>query len=1660
MGQIKFCSTCPTGQVDLKSIMKILYTDYNTALVYTCNKLIDSRHCAAGEESLAVYTRFWQHYTDVLDHLDHFTENTCYRKMDMEPVSHIVTCQLPISNKCLVRNIPTENDFNLDKFQGTWYSLYQLRAEHVTSGLMLHVDRGSDHIIRLYNTAASTHGCIKTNMREIDEPRQDHVASWILDRYNYSGVFKIIATDYYHSVVYKCRELAEDGTCKPGLEFVDIISRVKMFPSEDIQKKLFRHTRLVCKERGEFVPNDLSVNCPMSATATKQCSLDDIPVVENFDSKKFEGVWYTYAKLRTISHYDYMTTIIKRGPNGALIALNYPASQGHCIKTYEKTMQPIGDPNVADFMLNGGRVRIAYTDYNYALLIGCQQVSDDGSCVSGQNMAVVYSRTKDIPQISRQIIVETASKCCLSETDLRITTQHVPCPVTYSGRHSCHFDDVMIQENFTFSKADCSDSLRTLNGLNCADVSLNNIHPSISNCLISVFVKDSNVSIIDMQDSSTNGLHCDKMYGTWHLLAKTGSGKNQPTIVKFMKGHNNLTRYAMAQTLVDGSCFTSIAYIKPDNSTPATYSYRIGNRNAITKVIYLTSSYLVEYDCQGSLLDTDGVCPPGREQIEVWGRSSFVTESIVRQILHGIEYKTCVSVDEYKLTPTPEVLCKLPIETCNIYKFVEPEDFNIKSIYGGWQLLSRTTLVPTKAISKSILYYSDMKTGELRYADAGSMSSGECYNTDGKFFKDPDHKATYITTTKNEQTVITRILYVTKDHLITMSCNEKLNKHGVCYYGNSELSIFGKTLKFSDKIRKRLIKFAEERTLACVPTVAMMDVPSNDNCQISADYCSSRHFDTPEQYDQRMLYGEWHVVMRTTFKSTPFISQRIIFSHGLSDNMQYATGILLNTGECVKYTGAISILSSTMATYHIVYPNNIFYDSKVLFVSADHLIIYSCFGGWDAEQNCPLERTIVNILSRDQELDARDINQLQKIVRQETLSCIPTSMFVTMRPTDCDIDTPQDYQSCALGDIKEMPKLDAQKLAGVWYQIARSDYITERVDTKLDGVMMTIKIERNKLLYKATGYLSSQTNQCIPDSSFMTTFKPGNAGIQQYMHTGVNSVKYAKNSCIVNEIPVQKDFKQDQFVGVWYEVERTRFTSDNIWESIVSHFNPLQKHYIRLTVSGTRGGKCMGPFEAHLKPATSAHSSTGDMTMWLGSQDSYGHPWTVNMKYKVIYTDYQTAIVYTCRHVNTDGTCPKRSQQVDILSRQRDIDPDKRSKMHDIIKEKLCLSPADFVIPANEGDCIEFVRPTSVNPDNFNMSPESKGNKCPDLQCSLYCEDGLVKDASGCDICQCKKVNTSTDNSNTGSILPGAALCRVPICLMYCEHGYQKDQHGCDTCQCVESNIPDISRLERRLEDKTTSIQCAVPMCSEQCQHGYVHNEFGCMTCECKKGLPQEMNKPDNVTDRTPSPISCAIPQCMNQCQHGYADNEYGCMTCRCKQPPSDSKKENAADLITSPMCATPICANQCEHGYIHNEYGCMTCECKQRPPDLKKDIQCAIPMCENFCEHGYVYNSYGCMTCECNDMPTEFDTMLMCRPIECTLTCDQGFVKDTDGCDICECATESDNVISTKIKIESPKPNQSSSMENISQNINQSNSMRSGSAKANKSESVSTVNS
>ena len=67
---------------------KVLYTDYNIALMYTCTRLIDSDTCTPGLETLTAYSRTRELTEDIRDMLDAVVSNTCYRKGDMELISH------------------------------------------------------------------------------------------------------------------------------------------------------------------------------------------------------------------------------------------------------------------------------------------------------------------------------------------------------------------------------------------------------------------------------------------------------------------------------------------------------------------------------------------------------------------------------------------------------------------------------------------------------------------------------------------------------------------------------------------------------------------------------------------------------------------------------------------------------------------------------------------------------------------------------------------------------------------------------------------------------------------------------------------------------------------------------------------------------------------------------------------------------------------------------------------------------------------------------------------------------------------------------------------------------------------------------------------------------------------------------------------------------------------------------------------------------------------------------------------------------------------------------------------------------------------------------------------------------------------------------------
>lgn len=54
---------------------------------------------------------------------------------------------------------------------------------------------------------------------------------------------------------------------------------------------------------------------------------------------------------------------------------------------------------------------------------------------------------------------------------------------------------------------------------------------------------------------------------------------------------------------------------------------------------------------------------------------------------------------------------------------------------------------------------------------------------------------------------------------------------------------------------------------------------------------------------------------------------------------------------------------------------------------------------------------------------------------------------------------------------------------------------------------------------------------------------------------------------------------------------------------------------------------------------------------------------------------------------------------------------------------------------------------------------------CEPVACDLFCQNGYLTDANGCETCKCNE-------------------CQPLACKMYCQYGLKQDANGCDLCEC------------------------------------------------------------------------------------------------------------------------------------------------------------------------------------------------------------------------------------------------------------------------------------
>jgi hypothetical protein len=158
----------------------------------------------------------------------------------------------------------------------------------------------------------------------------------------------------------------------------------------------------------------------------------------------------------------------------------------------------------------------------------------------------------------------------------------------------------------------------------------------------------------------------------------------------------------------------------------------------------------------------------------------------------------------------------------------------------------------------------------------------------------------------------------------------------------------------------------------------------------------------------------------------------------------------------------------------------------------------------------------------------------------------------------------------------------------------------------------------------------------------------------------------------------------------------------------------------------------------------------------------------------------------------------------------------------------------------------------------------------------VYCENGYVIDANGCQTCECKK---------------DPVICPAIACAPDCSYDKSYSIYGCPTCYCNPCPKPDFIRtcdFGFQIDPKTG---CQTSLCNEKPYNCYLYvkadaNVNGTTSTGTATGAATT-----TVTATQPFVDTCAL-DCVNK----YIKDENGCDTCAC----------NPLDICNATNCVKP----------------------------------------------------------------------------------------------------------------------------------------------------------
>ncbi|XP_046567489.1 uncharacterized protein LOC124275852 [Haliotis rubra] len=422
-----------TGQ----GTFKIVYTDYNYAVTYSCRQVGNDGWCLDGLAHTSILARDDIIDPDTMKLLESYVQRTC---VDLKTMVYVDTdlCTIPPeyletvghsgADRCQVPNIPIQADFDLTQFLGKWNALKILpyfygekTYRSMTHKYFLNGDDRLTLVFKGYNQ--TSHQCVQPRHVTMEQRSPGY---FVLPN---NATYRVVYTDYEYAILYISRSLQTDGHCLKEKTQVAIMSRHNSIPDEPLQPLLGDISSL-CVDVSDLLDVKPGVCLISAAEMDKagytgppedECQLSGISYQENINTTMLQGEWYTVMSTPLSGHL-----VASLGPayfhfDGWHLVRLYrriDEKSGLCNPTEAISLREVTAAGEYYHHVNSHSFtfRILHTCPMYMVIYTCPEEAEDGTCVHA--WVNILARSKVIPDKHLADLKKYVTHACIDSNTL------------------------------------------------------------------------------------------------------------------------------------------------------------------------------------------------------------------------------------------------------------------------------------------------------------------------------------------------------------------------------------------------------------------------------------------------------------------------------------------------------------------------------------------------------------------------------------------------------------------------------------------------------------------------------------------------------------------------------------------------------------------------------------------------------------------------------------------------------------------------------------------------------------------------------------------------------------------------------------------------------------------------------------------------------------------------------------------------------------------------------------------------------------------------------------------------------------------------------------------------------------------------------------------